>query len=493
VRVFAASWFFPPVTTSEGTVAYKLLRHSRHHFDVCSSLSHQWTYHHDFPLDAANIEAFPVDTEDFETWIDEAVRLFEARHAERPYDAIMTRSMPPESIEVGVRLHQRHPDIPWLASLADPVAKDPYDIRRSVIESRTLRRVDKVRFLRDLTGDVSPWRDHWTTSLRRLCARRELEDLVLAQAALVIVPSQVMADYVLDGRNLANVAVVPHTFDPALWPTASPQTSAPAGSGGAGPRPPTLAYLGHADGYRSLDPLLRALALARGRQPGLDLAVRLIGNVPADTRALIAELGLGESVSVLPPVTYVESLAAMARADWLVHVDASFGFLSQPGGSVFFAAKLADYAGTDRPILALTGAGSPADAFVRSAGGRCLDPGDTEGIAAALADIAAGACPPIDRDYRDRYRADAVARSHDDAIEAAVAQWSRLCPADRGRALPAETGAAFRLSPTILPPRSWPADILVETLDLAARTGVGRRLLTGERLRALAGALRSAA
>ena len=44
MNIFVASWFFPPATSSEGIVTYKLLRNSQHQYDVCSSTSRQWGY-----------------------------------------------------------------------------------------------------------------------------------------------------------------------------------------------------------------------------------------------------------------------------------------------------------------------------------------------------------------------------------------------------------------------------------------------------------------
>ena len=106
MRVFVACWFFPPSVSSEGIVTYKLLRNSNHEFDVCSSLSQQWSYERQtLPLKADNITPITVDTDDLKEWVDECIRVFEERHAKTPYDAIMTRSMPPESIEVGKRIH----------------------------------------------------------------------------------------------------------------------------------------------------------------------------------------------------------------------------------------------------------------------------------------------------------------------------------------------------------------------------------------------------
>ena len=44
MNIFVASWFFPPSTSSEGLVTYKLLRNSEHNYYVCSAISDNWSY-----------------------------------------------------------------------------------------------------------------------------------------------------------------------------------------------------------------------------------------------------------------------------------------------------------------------------------------------------------------------------------------------------------------------------------------------------------------
>ena len=115
MRVFVASWFFPPSTSSEGIVAYKLLKNSTHEYEVCSAVSDQWGYN----------KQFLVETDSINEWVEEAIFIFEREHERKPYDAIMTRSMPPESIDVAKAIKEKHPDLPWIASLGDPISRVP--------------------------------------------------------------------------------------------------------------------------------------------------------------------------------------------------------------------------------------------------------------------------------------------------------------------------------------------------------------------------------
>ena len=100
----------------------------------------------------------------------------------------------------------------------------------------------------------------------------------------------------------------------------------------------------------------------------------------------------------------------MRESDWLIHVDAYFEELSS-GGSIFFAGKLADYMGAKRPILALTGKGSPADEIISKYGGIRLDSSDIAKIADIFEEIlVANLKPVINEKYRAVYDARNVAQ-----------------------------------------------------------------------------------
>lgn len=436
MRIFVASWFFPPVTTSEGIVAYKLLRNSKHQYDVCSSLSRQWTYNHDFSFEADNITVYPIDTDDFTVWVDEAVRIFEEQHAKNPYDAYMTRCMPPESIWFAQRMREAHPEMPWIASLADPIAKNPYEVKGLILDSPILSQHDKDQFIWALHYGISQWRNHWNPNIRMLCEKKDLEDYVISHASAILMPHDTMRSFVLDNRQRANTFTVPHSFDRTLYPVVTQSETAGV---------VTLTFLGHTDELRSLEPIVRAVAhLQRTDSGALDhLHIRFIGNVPEKIRTLVFSDFLHNTISIEPGVDYLESLRIMEESDWLIHVDAKFDFLPETGGSIFFAGKLADYMGTNKPILAITGVGSPAAEITREAGGLVFDPDDIVGLAQALGDIAQGRVETqVDQDYRAKYDATVVAADYDAIIDKVVApqqtgfvreSWPFVPPAPRGQ------------------------------------------------------------
>ena len=286
MRFFVASWFFPPSTSSEGIVSYKLFRNSAHTYDVCSSKSTLWSYDQVLEMNASNIEVFAIETNELEEWVDKACALFEERHAKNPYDALMTRSMPPESIEVARRIREKHPDIAWIASLGDPIAKSPYDIKAWVIESSELKEQEKRDFQVALSAGCDAWKDHGLKGIRKMCALKEVEDYAINNATALIFPHDTPKNYVLGVRPRKYAFSVPHTFDKSLYPQ-SEGTGAAAGAASAGAdaagataagagetvgagntsqspnTKTTFAFLGHSDGVRSLEPVVRANLLTR--------------------------------------------------------------------------------------------------------------------------------------------------------------------------------------------------------------------------------------
>lgn len=414
MRIYVASWFFPPSTSSEGIVSYKLFRNSRHQFDVCSSLSVKWSYKQMLPIEADNIQTFPIRTDDLDEWVSAAAALFDERHRENPYDAIMTRSMPPESILVAQKIRESYPDIVWIASLADPIAKEPYHIKGFILESDILDEEEKAAFLAALKTGCAGWTHHENEDIRYMCSLKDIEDYAINNASGLIFPHEVLKNYILSSRKRKEAFSVPHTYDSSLYP-ALPAAKTDSRK--------TITFLGHSDQMRSLEPLVRAAYSLKNRdEHGLDsLHIRLIGNIPEEIRALVFNYYLHNHISIEPSVDYVTSLEIMNESDWLLHIDAEFDFLPETGNSIYFAGKLADYMGTDTPIMALTGRYSPADEIVRKAGGICLNQRDIGAIAEALGTIANDTAQvPVDRSYRDRFDAVKVTHDFDERIEAIV-------------------------------------------------------------------------
>lgn len=438
MRVFVVSWFFPPATSSEGIVTYKLLRNSQHDYDVCSAQSDQWGYKHELPLQASNIRVMPIDTEDIDEWAAQALDLFEEQHAKNPYDAIMTRSMPPESILVGETIKKAHPNLPWIASLADPIARNPYQIKDLILDNDQIKDQDKDALINDLSNGfgIESSDDPATMLLRSM---KEIEDKAINGADALIFPCNTLKSYVLGTRQRKHAYAVAHSFDLELL--SNVESDSADKNHNECPTVITFTFLGHTDHLRSLNPLVLALYHIQKTNPSVldHIRVRCIGHIPSDTRDLIYNFHLHNIVTVEPSVDYLTSLQIMRESSWLLHADALFESLEDTGGSVFFAGKIADYFSTNVPVLGITGHGSPAQDMIDRAGGACIDPRDIPGLAEMLVSIVEGTLAPrIDRIYRDQFSASNVAVGFDRIVKDLVSggapfsreAWPTVAPAN---------------------------------------------------------------
>ena len=128
--------------------------------------------------------------------------------------------------------------------------------------------------------------------------------------------------------------------------------------------------------------------MSSGR-PSAPLAVRLLGTPPEearyDLRAEIHRRGLDDVVTFTGQVSYAEALQEMMRADILLLLDS-------PGRKVGVPAKLYEYIGAGRPILALGEPDGDLAATLEASGRpyRIAAPALVDAIGRALAELAAG-------------------------------------------------------------------------------------------------------
>jgi len=235
----------------------------------------------------------------------------------------------------------------------------------------------------------------------------------LQKADLIISPSGRQLRYIRKDRGWnPKYMALPHSFDPAFYGTEQKNTQ----------NKTVFSFLGYSDELRSLEPIVRAVRLLKENgSPFLDqLEIRLIGNNPRKIHDMVLNYYLDDVIKFLPSVDYYESLRQMQQSDWLLHVDAFFPEI-ESGGSIFFAGKLSDYMGAKRPILALTGEGTPADEIVSKAGGLSVRSWDIAGLANTLEKILSGAVKPVlNEQYAAQFSAECVAGQFDRAV-------GRLC------------------------------------------------------------------
>jgi glycosyltransferase involved in cell wall biosynthesis len=260
------------------------------------------------------------------------IERFLEERAYRP-DVLVTFAFPLVDHIIGLQLKKRL-ELPWLAHFSDPWVDNPFK------------------------------KDDWFT--RALNAY--LERGVIEQADRVVFTSRETADLVMkkyEPSLQAKVRVVPHAFEPALFPSFHELPSGPI----------VIRYLGDLYLSRTPRPLFEALKRISSLEP--DLVKKFRFEIVGDVQALrLEEMGLStlpEGLVVLRPrVGYRDSLSLMRSASGLMVVDAPVASNTK---SVFLPSKLIEYLGAGRPIIGLTPPGTAAD-LISDLGGWVADPGD---------------------------------------------------------------------------------------------------------------------
>lgn len=230
------------------------------------------------------------------------------------YHAIFSSSGPPSSHIVAARL-QRRSGLPWIADF------------------------------RDLWSD-----NHWDARIGAFhLLERRLERRVLRGAGLLTTVAPAWAER-LRALHGHHVEVVYNGFDPTDYPSR--------------PRPASqfrLTYVGTLiRPGQNPEPLFKALALLASRTE-IDLErsgfqIQFLGTPPGAVEDLAERYGVPHLIRQLPAVPHGESLAQQAAATGLLFIgwnDPGLGWLS---------AKLFEYLGAGRPILAV---GPPGGAVSR--------------------------------------------------------------------------------------------------------------------------------
>ena len=200
------------------------------------------------------------------------------------------------------------------------------------------------------------------------------------------------------------VIVLPHAFDPALYPTESPKANG---------KDLIIRYLGNFFWQRNPRALAEAVAILYRTQPRIleNVKIELTGRWVGHRRWNPCSLGAPPNlVPLKEPVGYLDSLRLMREADLLMVIDAPFD------SNVFFPSKLVDYMGSGRPILAFTPEGTSAD-IVRALGGWVAPSSSPERMAATLAEaitaLRDGRRPSPQEGYVERFSARSVASAFD--------------------------------------------------------------------------------
>ncbi len=274
-----------------------------------------------------------------------AAGCYRAIRDHRP-DAVLT-SGPPHCIHLlGRHLHRRT-GLPWLADFRDPwVAGDSTQTRRI----------------------VPAW-------------EARAEPGVMREADAIVVNTPGAGDFLCHAypQYAAKMTSITNGYDPERFE--------------ANPIPPLsgstieIIHTGEIYANRSPGPVLEAVRqLEAPVLGGRTLRVRLIGNLANQKQQSEIEDKIrgaaNASVSVEGQVTYAQSIRAMVQADVLLLLDT-------PGRTAGVPAKLYEYIGAGRPILALTEPESDVAWVLRESQvpHRIAPPLDVEAIRHALTDL----------------------------------------------------------------------------------------------------------
>jgi glycosyltransferase involved in cell wall biosynthesis len=360
-QVLLLTYHFPPSAAS-GT--FRMLGFARHlprfgwDVHVIAPPEMPWD-----PVDLALAAQVPADTEygavpyprsmprvlrwmaPYAIWLPPAWRVCRRAIRQRRPDIVLT-SGPPHTIHLlGLGLKHRA-GLPWIADFRDPwiagAVRTPLSLSQQwwrFVEGRVFARADRV-----------------------VANAPNAERLFAATYP----------------QHVGKIITLTNGFDP-------PPQLAP-------PRAPsqTMRMLHAGEIYAGRDPLPLLDAMAELKQAGVPLRFDVLGNVHLSRGDLATEAmqrGLGSDVQVRGQLAYQETLQEMAGSDLLVLLDG-------PGRTIGVPAKLYEYFGAGRPILALAEPDGDTAAILRASGiaHRIAPPRDVPQIRAALAELAAA--PP---------------------------------------------------------------------------------------------------
>ncbi len=295
-----------------------------------------------YPASAPSLLRMPAQNA---VWLPRAWFACKRLSAEHRPDAILT-SGPPHCVHVLGHYLKRSLGVPWVADFRDP-------------------------WISDGTSKKLGWVQRW--ALRWEHAVFANADLILANAPNA---TRMFQETYPGSRD--KIVTLTNGFDPpvgqALLPAATDTNVCPAHL--------CLVHAGEIYAGRDPRPLLEALTRLNAEAVVPTYRLQVLGRNEINLETLLQERGWTELVEVIGQLAYQESLAAMRRADILVLFDS-------PGRTIGVPAKLYEYLGAGRPILALAEPNGDVAAVLRASGvlHRIVSPQNAGQIHQALGEL----------------------------------------------------------------------------------------------------------
>ena len=377
--VLTLTYHFPP---SAASGSFRLLGFARHlpaygwRAAVVAPPGLPWE-----PTDAALLSQVPPETAvypapyltsrvarkfvRYKGWFPRALRACETAIREQSPEVILTSGPPHQIHWLGLWLKRKH-GLPWVADFRDPWYSEARLERGESLESR------------------------WISLQESAVMRRA--DAVIANAPGAC--RQLRNAY---PKYRSKFVTLPNGYDREKFEGLAAEIE-PRVPGA----PPRVVHAGAIYVGRDPLPLLDAVKrVSEGAEP-VTLDVRFFGPPPENGMDLGKEVQareLGDRVTLAGQVPYARALREMASADILLLMDS-------PGRTVGVPAKLYEYIGAGRPILALGEQGGDLALVLEQSGlpYRIAPPGDASEIAKALAELSREADSPRERPGRDVHR-----------------------------------------------------------------------------------------
>lgn len=350
-RILVISWFFPPVNSSEGLVTYKLLSNSKYEYDVYTQKnSHLWAYKKS-DLDCNNIRRIFSKAKNLEDFEKEAISYFAEN--EGKYDVVMTRSMPEQDHKIGLELKKIKPNVKWIASFGDPIAKNPFTMMcNKFYNAHSIGNMGR-RYI------FSPKRIIKSNLYKRRYRKQflfienklqKLQEDTLNKADCVIFNNPYQMDWIIGNKANDKIKdksiILSHCFDYSLYKEADDK--------GNDNKKLNFSFLGHSDDIRTPHLLFEAIKILNDKMKDLPekACFHFYGTISDKEKLFLVNNELFDLVKIHKPIEYLESLAIMKKSDWLIHIDADISAVVKD--NIFFAAKLADYIGSGTNIMGIT-------------------------------------------------------------------------------------------------------------------------------------------
>jgi glycosyltransferase involved in cell wall biosynthesis len=299
-------------------------------------------------------------------WYPAALRFLQSFNF-KGIDLLFTCSAPHSSHLLGRRI-KRRTGLPWVAFFSDPWVDNP-------LSSGHSRRVQEYN--------------------------RRLEACVIEEADRLIFTSPETIDLVMEkysSRHREKCRVLPHCYVPEWYQYS--QATLPNGA----PRR-RIFHAGRFYSDRTSMPFLKAVKMVRdATEEDLHFVAYSCGNLRPIGRQYVQDNNLENIWHSLGTVPYLDSLAMMKSADYLLLIDAA----SKNGhASPFLPSKLIEYVGSGRPVLGMTPERGASARVLRERHDFVCDVEDVEAMAAKLeainnGEVAARSDGAADQQYHYR-------------------------------------------------------------------------------------------